>query len=81
MRLPNKLYSYEESTLSKFPIVLRALRDSDSGVTELYERIKNKKSVPDVSEYMEILDSLYALGKIDIDDKEAVLRYVERDHE
>ncbi|CAG9071512.1 ABC-three component system middle component 7 [Bifidobacterium pseudocatenulatum] len=79
MRLPNKLYSYEESTLSKFPIVLRALRDSDSGVTELYERIK--KSVPDVSEYMEILDSLYALGKIDIDDKEAVLRYVERDHE
>jgi len=37
--------------------------------------------VPDVSEYMEILDSLYALGKIDIDDKEAVLRYVERDHE
>lgn len=75
MRLPNKLYSYEESTLSKFPIVLRALRDSDSGVTELYERIK--KSVPDVSEYMEILDSLYALGKIDIDDKEAVLRYVE----
>jgi hypothetical protein len=79
MRLPNKLYSYEESTLSKFPIVLRALRDSDSGVTELYERIK--KSVPDVSEYVEILDSLYALGKIDIDDKEAVLRYVERDHE
>lgn len=79
MRLPNKLYSYEESTLSKFPIVLRALRDSDSGVTELYERIK--KSVPDVSEYMEILDSLYALGKIDIDDKEAVLRYVERDYE
>ena len=79
MRLPNKLYSYEERTLSKFPIVLRALRDSDSGVTELYERIK--KSVPDVSEYMEILDSLYALGKIDIDDKEAVLRYVERDHE
>ena len=79
MRLPNKLYSYEESTLSKFPIVLRALRDSDSGVTELYERIK--KSVPDVSEYMEILDSLYALRKIDIDDKEAVLRYVERDHE
>jgi hypothetical protein len=79
MRLPNKLYSYEESALSKFPIVLRALRDSDSGVTELYERIK--KSVPDVSEYMEILDSLYALGKIDIDDKEAVLRYVERDHE
>lgn len=79
MRLPNKLYSYEGSTLSKFPIVLRALRDSDSGVTELYERIK--KSVPDVSEYMEILDSLYALGKIDIDDKEAVLRYVERDHE
>ena len=79
MRLPNKLYSYEESTLSKFPIVLRALRDSDSGVTELYERIKT--SVPDVSEYMEILDSLYALGKIDIDDKEAVLRYVERDHE
>ncbi len=79
MRLPNKLYSYEESTLSKFPIVLRALRDSDSGVTELYERIE--KSVPDVSEYMETLDSLYALGKIDIDDKEAVLRYVERDHE
>ena len=79
MRLPNKLYSYEESTLSKFPMVLRALRDSDSGVTELYERIK--KSVPDVSEYMEMLDSLYALGKIDIDDKEAVLRYVERDHE
>lgn len=79
MRLPNKLYSYEESTLSKFPIVLRSLRDSDCGVTELYGR--NKKLMPDVNEYMEILDSLYALGKIDIDDKEAVLRYVERDYE
>lgn len=44
MRLPNKLYSYEESTLSKFPIVLRALRDSDSGVTELYERIKKVRA-------------------------------------
>ena len=79
MRLPNKLYSYEESALSKFPLVLKALRRSDSGVTELYGRIK--KVVPDVSEYIEILDCLYALGKIDIDDKEEVLRYVERDHE
>lgn len=79
MRLPNKLYSYEESILSKFPIVLRTLQKADHSVSDLYFAVK--ADVSDAGEFIEILDCLYALGAIEFDDEKEVLRYVVRTHE
>ena len=42
MLLPNKLYSYNESTLSKFPVVLKELRKEPLSVHELYRRVIKK---------------------------------------
>ncbi|ARP51065.1 ABC-three component system middle component 7 [Caproicibacterium sp. XB2] len=74
MLLPNKLYSYNESTLSKFPVVLRELRTQPLGVHELYRRVIKK--MDGVNEFIDVLDCLYALRKIEYDENEEVLRYV-----
>lgn len=74
MLLPNKLYSYNESIISKFPEVLRMLRNSPCGVSALY--IKLQRRITGTAEFMAILDSLYALGKIKYDEKAGVLEYV-----
>ena len=41
---------------------------------ELYKRVIKKMS--GVNEFIDALDCLYALGKIEFDEKEEVLRYV-----
>lgn len=74
MLLPNKLISYNQSSLSKFPVVLKELENSSMTVQELYRRVIRKMS--GVSEFIDTLDCLYALGKIEFDEKEEVLRYV-----
>lgn len=74
MILPDKLFSYNESVLSKFPIVLRELKKSSVDAAELYHAVKNKMA--DVSEFIEVLDCLYVLGKIEYDSDAELLRYV-----
>lgn len=74
MLLPNKLYSYNESTLSKFPVVLRELRSGPLSVHELYRRVIRK--MDGVNEFIDVLDCLYTLRKIEYDENEEVLRYV-----
>lgn len=74
MLLPNKLFSYNESTLSKFPIILRELQNRPMTVKELYQR--TVRNLSGVNEYIDVLDCLYALHKIEYDDNEGVLRYV-----
>ena len=75
MQLPNKLYSYHESVLSKFPVVLRALQDADYTVTDLYLYARNY--IQDTSEFLAVLDCLYALNAIDYDESEEVLKYAD----
>ncbi len=72
MKFPNKVISYKESTISKFPYVLKQLEDSDLTAAELYKKVKSK--VEDVREFLDILDCLYALNKIEL--VEGVLHYV-----
>lgn len=74
MLLPNKLFSFDESILSKFPMVLTTLQASPMSVSNLYLKVKNR--IVSVNDYIEILDCLFALGKINYDDKEGVLKYV-----
>jgi hypothetical protein len=75
MRLPNKINSYNESIIAKFPIVLDVLEKGDLQVSVLYTAVR--KSTDDVGDFMEILDCLYALGKVEFIEKERVLHYVD----
>ena len=76
MKLPNKITSYSESSISKFPPILKMLREGEKSPIELYEKAKKYKiSIP---EFMEVIDALYALCKIDLNG-EGKLYYVTRD--
>ncbi len=75
MKFPNKVTSYKESVLAKFPIVLTALKNEDLTPQALYKKVKSK--VSSIQEYIEILDCLYILGKIEILETEEI-HYVER---
>ena len=74
MLLPNKIFSYNESVLSKFSPLLTELANSPQSVANLYWLIRQQ--VPDVSEYIEILACLYALRRIEYDEAQGVLKYV-----
>lgn len=74
MLLPNKLIPYDQSILPKLPVILKELENNPISVHELYKRVIKKMS--GASEFIDALDCLYALGKIEFDEKEEVLRYV-----
>ena len=74
MKLPNKVTSYKESVLSKFPVVLEVLVEREISLVELYEKTKHKYSCLD--EYIEVIDCLYALGKIGFDEGRETIYYV-----
>lgn len=73
MKLPSKVTPYKESTIAKFPIVLELLEKKDMTPQELYAKVRKSK-IKDISEFVEVLDCLYSMNKIDID--EEVLHYV-----
>jgi len=62
MKLPNKVVCYEGSLLSKFPLVLRQLEAGEITPVELFNAIKQQ--LIDVADFVDILDCLFALGKV-----------------
>ena len=76
MLLPNKLITYRESVISKFPFVLQELQEGTSSASDLYKAMSGR--ITGISEFMDILDCLFALNKIEFDVEEGVLRYVDR---
>ena len=74
MKHPNKVITDKESTISKFPAVLSCLKEQDMSPASLYKKVKSK--VEDIGEYIDILDCLYALGKIELIEHLGVLHYV-----
>lgn len=74
MRLPSKIIPYNASSLSKFPLVLNCLEYTDLTPGKLYH--KTRKSFDGISEFYEVLDSLYALGVIELILPKGVLHYV-----
>ena len=67
MQLPNKLYSYRDSTLSLLPIVLREIKEESILVSELYNRVK--PVLKDATDFLSVMDCLYALKVIDVTDE------------
>ena len=73
MKMPNKVTPYKESSIAKFPVILAFLEKEDMTPSELFSRVKKDK-IQKIDEFVEIIDCLYAMHKIEIDGE--VLRYV-----
>ncbi len=67
MILPNKLFSYADSDLPKFIIILNELNKKNCEASELYKIVI--REFRDVNDFVRILDNLYLLNKIDINER------------
>ena len=74
MKFPNKVTPYNASILAKFPVVLSCLETEDLSPADLYKKVKSK--VSDIGEFLEIMDCLFALGKVELFEEGGVLHYV-----
>lgn len=74
MRLPSKVTPFAERTLAALPPILSCLAQGEPTPRSLYA--KCGQDVGGVTEFVDALDCLYALGKIELT-AEGVLRYVE----
>lgn len=74
MRLPSKVTPFSKSTIAHFPAILEPLESEELTPSELYKKAKSKCG--GMSGYLDALDCLYALGKIEIT-PEGMLRYVD----
>lgn len=70
--MPNKVTPYKESSIAKFPVVLALLEKEDMTPSELFSKVKKNK-IHNIDEFVEIIDCLYAMHKIEIDGE--VLHY------
>jgi hypothetical protein len=75
MRMPSRVTPYKKSTLAEFPIILRELKTVDLTPVELYEKVKKKVPFED---FVEVLDCLYILDRIELLEDVEVLHYVDR---
>lgn len=67
MQLPNKLYSYKSSTLALIPVVMSALQNGPVEVKELFLELKSQMA--DATDFLSVMDCLYALRAVDINDE------------
>ena len=75
MKLPNKIFSFNESVISKFPAILNILKQNPLSAMDLYVSVKDKTE--DLGDFIETLDCLYTLGKIGYDEETRKLYYVD----
>lgn len=66
MQLPNKLYSYKNSTLALIPIVLSKLKDGPMPAA-LFQALR--PSLQEPTDFLSVMDCLFALRAIDLNDK------------
>ncbi len=76
MKLPSKVTPYRKSVLAKFPAVIKVLQQGDIRPGDLYQKVKRGV---DMADFIEILDALYLLEKVDFILGKGVLHYVEED--
>ena len=67
MILPNKLFSYADSDLPKFVIILNELNKKNYEASELYKKVM--REFRDVNDFIRVLDNLNLLNKININER------------
>lgn len=66
MQLPNKLYSYKNSTLALIPVVLKELQQGPVLAGDLFLAVK--PALAEATDFLSVMDCLYALRAVDITD-------------
>lgn len=67
MVLPGKNAVYKDSVISKFPIILSILSDEKfCKITDL--QIKTENQFSSIAEFVQAMDCLFALGKIELNE-------------
>lgn len=67
MKLPSKIFTYKESSLSKLVPILKSLEEKSHSPATLYK--KNKKMLKNTSDFTDCLLVLFVLGKIKFNPK------------
>jgi hypothetical protein len=78
MKIPSKVNSFSDSVIALFTPILEKLEERDMTPHELLEAIRTK--VSEISIFLDALDCLYKLGRIEIPDGTEVLHYVKADN-
>ena len=75
MKFPNKIFSYHESVISKFPIILKFLKENNEiSINDLFKL--TNKNFTDINEFIWTIEYLYSLNALDYNFKAGVLIYV-----
>ena len=74
MKLPSKITSYSESVLSKMVPILQELEKRDMSLLSLYMKVGNL--FKNIEEYIDTLDCLFLIGKIEYEKAKEILHYV-----
>lgn len=75
MQVPSKLFSYEESIFSKFPVILRLVEKEPLPIKEIYSQTSKHFKSP--ADFIECLDALFTISKINYDENNEVIIYVD----
>lgn len=78
MRLPSKVNTFSDSVIALFTPILENLEKRAMSPHELLTAMKTK--VSEISLFLDALNCLYKLGKIEIPEGTEVLRYVKEDN-
>lgn len=75
MKLPNKLFTTSESCIGNFPVILKIIRQESITVFALYKQTKHH--FHSVTDFIDTLDVLFYLGKVDFNMDTKELIYVD----
>ena len=78
MRMPSKVNSFSDSVIALFAPILEKLEKRDMAPHDLL--IATRTKVSEISIFLDALDCLYKLGKIEIPEGTEVLRYVKKNN-
>jgi len=78
MRMPSKVNSFSDSVISLFAPILERLEKRDMTPHDLL--VATRTRVSEISIFLDALDCLYKLGKIEIPEGTEVLRYVKKNN-
>lgn len=67
MQLPNKITRYENSLISKFPLILAMLKKKSFKPKDLFESCKN--DFENISEFVQTVECLFALSKVKLNEE------------
>lgn len=67
MQLPNKLYSYQKSTLAMMPRVLKEIDSGTTNILDIFHKIN--RELDESSDFLSVMDCLYALNAIEMSEE------------